>query len=117
GATGIINIITKNKTEQRLIITSSLSFLSNHKNNQSLNIKKGFKKINFYASVNRIKRHFDHKKERVRSGKGGYSQNSKNIFNGDVMSVKSGIDVFITPHDEVSLSINSTTNNHDIHDF
>ena len=115
GLTGIINIITKKKKEQGFSGSLSGSASTNQQYRSGLALSNGLGKVNLSLNLNFADRETDSRNRRSRiSDALNYTQIGDNLFDGQVKSIKGGIDWFLDDKNEFSFSGAYTDNSHDI---
>ncbi len=115
GLTGIINIITKKKKEQGFSGTVSGSISSNQQYRSGLALSNGLGKVNLSLNLNFADRQTDSRNSRSRISEAlNYTQVGDNLFDGQVKSIKAGMDWFVDEKNEFSFSGGYTDNSHDI---
>ena len=115
GLTGIINIITKRKSESGGVGSFNGRVNTNSAFNSGLQLNYGGAKVNLGLSANY--RESWNRTQRTRARIGGespYAQAGYTEFDGFVKSLKGNIDWFMDSKNELSLSLAFTDNSHDI---
>jgi outer membrane receptor protein involved in Fe transport len=115
GLTGIINIITKKKKQQGFSGTLTGSLSSNQQYRSGLAIANGSEKVNLRLNLNFADNETESKGQRSRhSTTLNYDQIGDNLFDGQVKSIKGGLDWFLDEKNEFSFTAGYTDNSHDI---
>ena len=115
GLTGIINIITNKKKEQGFSGTVSGSTSTNQKYRSGLALSNGLENVNLSLNLNFSDRETESRNSRSRMSDGlNYTQSGDNLFDGQVKSIKAGMDWFLDDKNEFSFSGGYTNNSHDI---
>lgn len=115
GLTGIINIITKKEKEQGFSGSVSGSVSTNQQYRSGLALSNGLGKVNLSLNLNFSDRERDANSRRSRiSDALNYTQIGDDLFDGQVKSVKGGVDWFLNDKNELSFAGGYTNNSHDI---
>jgi len=113
GLTGIINIITKNKVQKGLNITTSTSVNNMGAYSGRTAISYGQSKLSYQLGASYTKNKSESERIRERSGTNSFTQLTDYNFNGDIYRINGGIDWFANANNEFSVGLNYTINNHD----
>lgn len=113
GLTGIINIITQQKSKNGFTASVNGNFSSNPQYRAGLQLGQGTERTNLRLALNLSDSESRTRMQRSRqSDDFEYTQKSKNIFDGQVKSIRSGFDWFLDDKNELSLSADYTDNSH-----
>jgi outer membrane receptor for ferrienterochelin and colicin len=115
GLTGIINIITKKKSEQGFSGTVSGSLSSNEQYRSGLALSNGLGKVNLSLNLNYADRETESINSRSRVSEAlNYTRYGDNLFDAQVTSIRAGKDWFLDDKNEFSFSGGYINNSHDI---
>ncbi len=113
GLSGIINIITKRNKQKGFLANLNGSLNTNPTYRAGLSLSQGGKNLNLNLNLNATEASNRTRILRSRNSNGfQYTQIGGSTFDGQVRSIKTGLDWFLNEKNEFSLSANYTNNSH-----